>query len=55
MASNFISGNDPPVLLNRARLLLFWSEKKKSFPDGKRFARVLSKQECTYVVVKRSG
>ena len=45
MAFNFISGNDPPVLLNRARPLLFWSE-KKSFPDGKRFARVLSKQEC---------
>ena len=49
MAFNFISGNDPPVLLNRARLLLFWSEKKNHSP----MARGL--RECYLNKSVRSG
>ena len=49
MAFNFISGNDPPVLLNRARPLLFWSQKK----NHSRMARGL--RECHLNKSVRSG
>ena len=49
MAFNFISGNDPQVLLNRARPLLFWSQKK----NHSRMARGL--RECHLNKSVRSG